>query len=379
MKNIKEISGELLNCELCNIEEVIKNYENDTRKGVITAIEKARKRIVKAEEEEKRLDEITKYECEFTNKGYKLIAGMDEVGRGPLAGPVVVASVILPVGCRIHYVDDSKKLNEKKRIELAKIIKNTAIAYSISVIDNEKIDEINILRATYKAMTESIENLDVRPDMILVDAVDYKLTNIPQKGIIKGDSKSISIAAASIIAKVYRDDLMKEYSKKYPEYGFESNKGYGSATHVTAIQNHGLTPIHRKSFVGKILDDGYMNNTVKGAIGENIAVKEIIKRGYEVLDRNYRYGNGEIDIVGKKDGYICFIEVKYRTNTKYGEPCEAVTTTKQTRIIEASQGYIMENINDIGSMGYRYDMAEILIKEGKKYFRYTENAFGEER
>lgn len=191
-----------------------------------------------------------KYERELLLEGKRYIAGIDEVGRGPLAGPVVCAVVIMPLEADkiIEGVDDSKKLSEKKRVALAEKIKESAIEYKICEISPKEIDEINILQATIKCMKNCVEGLKLKPDMLLVDAVKADF-GVPSTPIIKGDALSYSIGAASIIAKVYRDNLMSEYAKTYPEYGFEKHKGYGTKAHIEAIKTFGATPIHRKTFI----------------------------------------------------------------------------------------------------------------------------------
>jgi len=177
------------------------------------------------------------------------VCGIDEVGRGPLAGPVVACAVILPADCDILYLDDSKKLSEKKREELYDVIMEKAVAVGIGMRDHRRIDEINILQATYEAMREAIANLRVTPQILLNDAVTIPEVIIPQVPIIKGDQKSVSIAAASIVAKVTRDRLMCEYDAVVPEYGFKDNKGYGSAAHIEALKKYGPCPIHRRTFI----------------------------------------------------------------------------------------------------------------------------------
>lgn len=190
------------------------------------------------------------FEREAEENGYKYIAGVDEVGRGPLAGPVVCCAVIMPLGEEdiIDGVDDSKKVSEKKRKLLSEKIKEKAIAYKICQVEPKEIDEINVLEATKKCMKECIENLSVSPDIVLIDAVKID-TKYPVKPIIKGDAKSYTIGAASIVAKVYRDSLMEEYDKIYPEYDFKSNKGYGTKKHIDALKEVGACPIHRKTFI----------------------------------------------------------------------------------------------------------------------------------
>ncbi|MBR6700611.1 MAG: ribonuclease HII [Firmicutes bacterium] len=202
---------------------------------------------------EQKLLEMKAYEKDLYSKGVKYIAGIDEVGRGPLAGPVVAAAVILPEEFDVIGINDSKKLSEKKRDELFDVIKEKALAYSFGVVDNEVIDEINILEATKKAMKEAVMRLGIEPDHLLIDAVKLADVDIPQTSIIKGDEKSISVAAASILAKVTRDRMMVEYSEEYPHYAFEKNKGYGTKAHYEGIEKAGICPIHRKTFLKKIL------------------------------------------------------------------------------------------------------------------------------
>lgn len=188
------------------------------------------------------------YERELIEKGCKYICGVDEVGRGPLAGPVVCAAVIMPLDDMIEGVDDSKKLSAKKREMLSEKILKTAVAYSICRVEPQIIDEINILQATRLCMKNAVESLTVAPDFVLTDGNMTLDISVPQRSIIKGDALSYSIGAASIIAKVYRDKLMTDYAEIYPQYGFESNVGYGSKAHMQAIERFGLTPIHRRSF-----------------------------------------------------------------------------------------------------------------------------------
>ena len=215
---------------------------------------KEEKATQKVEKEHNRLIELSKYEREFNEKGYELIGGIDEAGRGPLFGPVVAACVVLPKGCLIEGVNDSKKLSEKKREELFDEIKSKAIAWGVGIVDNNEIDEINILQATRKAMHEAVLSLKVKPNMIFVDAEEHVNTcGIPYLPIIKGDALSISIACASIIAKVTRDRMVNEYAKQYPEYGLENHKGYGTKAHIDAIKKYGLTPLHRKTFCQKFI------------------------------------------------------------------------------------------------------------------------------
>lgn len=191
------------------------------------------------------------YERELKNSGYNLICGADEVGRGPLAGPVVCAAVIMPEGDIIEGVDDSKKLTARKREKLDVLIRERAVAYAVCRVEPQVIDEINILEATKLCMKNAVESLEISPDFVLIDGNMTLDITIPQRHVIGGDAASYSIGAASIIAKVYRDKLMDEYAALYPGYGFESNKGYGTAAHIAAIMANGLCPIHRRSFTKK--------------------------------------------------------------------------------------------------------------------------------
>ena len=201
------------------------------------------------EKEEARLLTLKEQENELRKKGFQYICGIDEAGRGPLAGPVVVASVIMPADSMIEGVNDSKKVSEKKREKLYDQILEEAISYGVAIIGQDEIDDINILNATKKGLTVSLQELSQRPDLILVDALSgIDTLGIPYESIIKGDAKCYSIAAASIIAKVTRDRIMREWDSVYPEYGFEKHKGYGTAAHISAIKEHGLCPIHRRSF-----------------------------------------------------------------------------------------------------------------------------------
>ena len=205
------------------------------------------------EKEITRLDNMLKIEHELNKKGYELVSGVDEAGRGPLCGPVVAAAVILPKDAHIEGVNDSKKLTEKKREKLYDDIMQNAVSVGVGVSDVDIIEEVNILNATKKAMLQAISNLKVNPEYVLVDGNQKIDTDIPLETVVKGDSKSESIAAASIIAKVTRDRLLIEYDKKYPEYGFAKHKGYGTKAHIEAIKKYGLTPIHRPSFCKKFV------------------------------------------------------------------------------------------------------------------------------
>lgn len=250
-KSISDIKEEINSCDIKKLENLLKEYKNDGRSGVVKLVAAGYKKIEKYDAEIERTKLMQTFERKYSD--YTYICGIDEVGRGPLAGPVVAGAVILPKDCDILYINDSKKLSAKKREELYVEIMDKAIAVKTAMTSPARIDEINILNATYEAMRQAVSTLEEKPDLLLVDAVNIPDINIKQVGIIKGDAKSISIAAASIIAKVERDAMMVEYDKLYPEYDFKNNKGYGSAKHIEALKKYGPCPIHRETFIKGIL------------------------------------------------------------------------------------------------------------------------------
>ena len=206
------------------------------------------------DKELERLTKLKEIEKDLYNKGFNNICGIDEAGRGPLAGPVVVAGVIMPKDSMIEGINDSKKVSEKKREKLYDLIIEEAISYSVAIIGQDVIDDINILNATKEGVTKVVDGLDIKPDLIIIDALDHINTRgIPYEPIIKGDAKCYNIAAASILAKVTRDRIMREWDEVYPQYGFLQHKGYGTAKHIQAIKEYGLTPIHRRSFTKKFV------------------------------------------------------------------------------------------------------------------------------
>lgn len=252
MQTISEIREALQAASYDGLPVFIETYAPDERAGVRKIVETAKKRLEALNQEKKRIEGLRLYEEQY--REYAYICGIDEVGRGPLAGPVVAGAVILPRDCRILYINDSKQLSEKKREELYDIIMEKAVCCAVGYASPERIDEINILQATYEAMRQAISRLKPQPDILLNDAVTIPGVSIRQVPIIKGDAKSITIGAASIIAKVTRDRLMQEYDKVFPQYDFAGNKGYGCAAHIEALKKYGATPIHRRSFIKGILE-----------------------------------------------------------------------------------------------------------------------------
>ena len=246
MATIKEIKEAL--AKITELESpLFKEFEKDSRTGVQKEIERRKKSIQAEIDENLRLEGMLSYEKELYAQGISLIAGVDEVGRGPLAGPVVAAAVILPKNCKIKGLNDSKKIPKKKHEEIFQAVKDKALAIGIGIMDNHVIDQVNIYEATKLAMKEAISKLDPQPEHLLIDAMKLDLP-ITQTSIIKGDANSLSISAASIIAKVTRDKIMASYDKEFPGYDFSQNAGYGTTKHLEGIEKHGVTPIHRTSF-----------------------------------------------------------------------------------------------------------------------------------
>lgn len=377
-KKIKEISEELKAADESMLPSFISDYLSDERGGVQKLVKTAQNRLKKLQEERMRLEKMRIYEKQ--NADYHFICGIDEAGRGPLAGPVAAAAVILPKDCEILYLNDSKKLSESRREELYLEIQEKALSWAVGLSSPQRIDEINILRATYEAMRSAVSQLQPTPDLLLNDAVTIPLLSIPQRPIIKGDAKSISIAAASVMAKVTRDHLMYEYDKEYPQYGFAKNKGYGTADHIAALKEYGPTPVHRRSFIGHFVDleekAGEKEGTEeenKSSLGRKMEEKAAFyleEKGFEILEHNFKCDLGEIDLIAEERGCLVFIEVKYRSSNGQGDPAEAVDRKKQRRISKASDYYrLIHHIPE--QMPMRFDVVAI---RGES-IRHIMNAF----
>lgn len=249
MATIKDIKEALAQID-CLDDDRWDLYASDIRIGVQKAIVQRKKAIQAEIDEDVRLETMLRYEKELYQKGYQAIAGIDEVGRGPLAGPVVTACVILPKDCKIRHLNDSKKIPKKHHEEIYEEVLARALGVGIGIVDNDTIDRVNIYEATKLGMLQAIEQMKgevTKPDYLLIDAMQLD-TPIPQLSLIKGDANSLSIAAASIVAKVTRDRMMAEYAKEYPGYAFDKNVGYGTKDHLAGLKQYGITPIHRKSF-----------------------------------------------------------------------------------------------------------------------------------
>ncbi|MFC1607818.1 ribonuclease HII [Candidatus Latescibacterota bacterium] len=408
---------------------VLATLKSDPRTGVkalATTIERHRE---KAERLRRKQEELLKLERRLRIQGKKLIAGVDEAGRGPLAGPVVSAAVILPEDVDLPGVDDSKKLNAAKREELFKLITNQAIAWGVGMADNDEIDEIGILEATMKSMRIAVENLKMQPDTVLVDGNRAPGLSCDERAVVDGDALSLSIAAASIIAKVSRDRIMVELDKVFPGYGFARHKGYGSQMHVDALRRLGPCTVHRFSYaivprqsppgtvveilgrrllnaptrevlertaegIARIRDNLSSedvealrsvyssrrasikkNRKITGDAGEETSCKYLEKKGFNIITRNWRADdcNYEIDIIAQVGQTIVFCEVKTATSKRFGPSVSWVTPEKTDRIARAAQEYI--TTHKLDGHEYRFDVIG-LQQQGEDYeIVHIENAF----
>ena len=318
---------------------------------------------------------MLEFEQKHWISGKKFIAGIDEAGRGPLAGPVVSSAVILPQDVKLPEVNDSKKISEKKRERLFDEIYDAALAVGIGVVHEEEIDEKNILQATYQAMRQSVGQLSLTPEILLVDGNKADIKHYKQESIIDGDSRSLSIAAASIIAKVTRDRIMRQYDIVFPEYGFAKHKGYGTKQHMDAIRIKKASPIHRKSFnpISHHLPSFayYKRNHLLGQLGEQLIACQMIRNGCEIIEINYNVPKvGEIDIISRDKNALVFTDVKTQTaGHDWGEPRSQIDIKKSDRILNAVQHYMGSNELD---GDFRFDIGEVILGRGKPEIRIFE-------
>ncbi len=313
----------------------------------------------------------------------QLLCGVDEAGRGPLAGPVVAAAVILPLAPdgEIAGINDSKKLSEKKREALYDQIVARATAWSVGVASEQEIDALNILQATFLAMRRATAGLSTAPRLVLVDGNQDPHLSFPSACVVKGDAKSANVAAASILAKVTRDLMMMQLAEEYPAYGFDQHKGYATKLHRERIEQYGPCPIHRKTFLKKITNRQKSTpapeavvSTKRGKFGEQMAYAWLSRNGYQMLARNYRSEYGEIDLIAQKGRFLCFIEVKLRAAGTPYYPREAVTLSKQEKIVKTAMVFMRKHPS---SLQPRFDVLEV-FQTGPQTCQVNliENAFG---
>ena len=322
-------------------------------------------------------------ETALHNRGYRLIAGIDEAGRGPLAGPVVAGAAVIPTGFSapwLAHVRDSKQLTPRRRESLFRDIRETDMAWSAGVVSAVEVDSLGIVAATRKAMLLAIQALPEPPGFLLIDAVPLPESGIPYKAIIRGDQICLSIAAASIIAKVTRDRMMTEEDARYPGYGFAANKGYPTRAHLERLHALGPCPIHRRSFgpvravAGEAMPDNSRHIRL-GQAGERAARGYLESRGYTILDTNFRCPYGEVDIVALDRGSLVFLEVRTRrSSSSFGLPEESITPDKQRRLIATAETYIQSRPGLPGD--WRIDLVAVDVDGGGRITRIerTENA-----
>ena len=417
--------GELVEDLSPENKELLALLEKDRRVGARRLALKFHRRLELQEAEKDRIQRLTKLERSFWDRDIKWVAGVDEVGRGCLAGPVVAAAVILPPQVGILALDDSKKLKPEKREELLQEIVEKAAAVGLGQVEAEEIDRINILQASLKAMRLALAQLRFKPQQVLVDGDRTPQSPFPEMAVADGDARSQSIAAASVVAKVYRDRLMLERERQYPQYGFGRHKGYGTHQHLYALQQHGLCPLHRRSFrpVARLVDkrrssefvifrkrlensrshgelerSGRRIRSVRdqlsvqelqdlrriykvrlrdlddvGKRGESAAADFLTARGYEVLERGYRGSGGEIDLIAQGGDCLVFVEVKSSREGSWGHPEERVTRAKRKHLIRAAKHYLLENIPRTGA--FRFDIIAVVLSNGEPEIIHLEDAF----
>ena len=322
-----------------------------------------------------RMEALTmEYEIAAKNSGFSVVCGVDEAGRGPLCGPVCAAAVILPDGCVIEGLNDSKKLSEKKREQLFDVVKETAVSYGVGMATAKEIDEINILQATFLAMRRAVAQLCPQPDLALIDGNQRPGLPCAEETIVKGDAKCMSVAAASILAKVTRDRYMRELDKRYPQYCFAQHKGYGTKLHYEKLAEYGLCEEHRRTFLKKILGEPNEKKET-GDRGEDVCARYYEKHGYTVIARNFHSRYGEIDVIAESDTQLVFIEVKTRAEGQATLPCEAVDQKKMRRLTQTAQMFLTQYDKE---RQMQFDVFEVLTRDGRPVkCRRLENAFDE--
>ncbi|MDE2890517.1 MAG: ribonuclease HII [Gemmatimonadota bacterium] len=379
---------------------LLDSLDADPRAGVRRLALRERRRRKSVVAERARLEKMRVLEKRLHARGLHRIAGVDEAGRGPLAGPVVAAAVILPREALIPGLNDSKVLTPDRRSRLYERITETAVALGIGEASAAEIDRINILQATYLAMRRAIKGLGVPPDRVLVDGPGVPGSPFPESAVIDGDAASLSISAASILAKVTRDRKMAVFHSEFPEYGFANHKGYGSADHRRALRVHGPCRIHRLSFRGVRSDSDSESalesaGTAGGATGkdgrppraaiaqsqlfrtgtrgENAAAATLARTGYRILRRNYRAAGGEVDLIVSNDHAIAFVEVKTRASEGFGPPEIRVTPEKQRQIARVARAYLQRHPSP--GLAPRFDVVAVHYRGGSPRIRHLESAF----
>jgi ribonuclease HII len=309
-------------------------------------------------------------ETRLRNQGFRMVAGVDEVGRGPLAGPVVAAAVVLPPLHDNNHRDlplirDSKQLTPAQRQRAAALVESVSLGIGVGMASSQEIDRVGIVAATEQAMGLALENLPVPPDYLLIDALPLTWRGLPCTAIIHGDGLCTAISAASVVAKVYRDGLMAELDGRYPGYGFASHKGYASPTHLAALKDLGPSPIHRRSFSPLRPHEPKLpalRRALLGTSSERIAEAYLVSKGFEILDRNFRTRYGEVDLITRHDGSIVFVEVRTRRSHAAGRPEETLPPRKQQRLVATAQQYLQDR--QMNQIPWRIDLVAISTTSG---------------
>ena len=319
--------------------------------------------------------DIWHFERELSEEGFEIICGVDEAGRGPLAGDVYAAAVILPFDAQICGLDDSKKITEKNRDRLFDEIIDIALDYGIGIANHKEIDDINILQATFLAMNRAIDALAKKPDIALIDGNRDPGTKCRSMCVVGGDGKSASIAAASILAKVSRDRYMAQMAEKYPQYEFGKHKGYGTKLHYAKLHEFGPSEIHRLSFLKKLHKTAEPTHAQKrGKLGETLASEHLADKGYKIIAKNFHSPFGEIDIIAEDGNSIVFVEVKLRKNADFAVAREFVSKGKQDKITATANIWLSTNHTKLQP---RFDVVEIYMEseDSKPKITHIENAF----
>jgi len=297
-------------------------------------------------------------------RGFRVIGGVDEAGRGPLAGPVVAACVVLPFGCGLPGVRDSKTLSPDQRQRAYDRILERAQAIGVGMAHAEAIDRMNVLRAGHEAMRQAVASCAILPDVALLDGLPVHPFPVPQIALVKGDSRSISVAAASIVAKVVRDRYMVEQHALWPQYGFDSHKGYSTPEHLARLREHGPCPLHRRSFAPVAEAAGLVllpletdRRAETGASGEQVVAAHLQALGWRILAQRFRTQGGEVDLVAEEGGTLVFVEVKARRSRSHGQPAESVDARKRARIVLAAHAWMAEH--RALDRPCRFDVAEV--------------------
>jgi len=357
--------------------------EQDPRAGVRRLAVRARQLHRRHEAELARLERLSEIERRLWNSGRRLVAGVDEVGRGCLAGPVVAAAVILAPDTSIPGLDDSKVLTPSHREQLRKVIVDQALAVSLGAVPAPEIDRLNILQASLKAMREALKGLAIEPDRVLVDGNRVPGSRFVESAVVGGDARSISIAAASVVAKVHRDELMVRLDEAHPGYGFARHKGYGSAEHLMALQELGPCSLHRRSFRPVTQAAGERPSSPAdstpascrddvGERGEAAAAAHLESGGYRILARQYRGAGGEIDLIVRRSDCVVFVEVKTSRHQSFPHPEDRVRRDKQQHLTRAARHFLARH----GLRGEcRFDVIAVVLGTGGPEITHFEDAF----